>query len=170
MISNYKKFLESIGNGGYASYSGGDETHQFWGNVAGGVLPYCLKTKRFLMSYRSAYVNEPHTWGIWGGKLDDDEVQSEIKDVVRREFREETGFDCNCFELVPLYIYQSSDGNFKYYNFLGLFEDEFTPRLDWETEKFKWMTWDELMKLRPKHFGLKELLKKDKDKILRFIV
>lgn len=121
------------------------------------------------MSYRSAYVNEPHTWGIWGGKLDDDEVQSEIKDVVRREFREETGFDCNCFELVPLYIYQSSDGNFKYYNFLGLFEDEFTPRLDWETEKFKWMTWDELMKLRPKHFGLKELLKKDKDKILRFI-
>lgn len=170
-LKTYEQYLDEVGKGDFASYSGDDndgDDHKFWGNIGGGVLPICIKTKRILLPYRSKYVNEPHTWGVWGGKLDDDEVQSDIKDVVRREFREETGFDCDCFELVPSYIFETPNGSFKYYNFIGLFDNEFTPVLDWETEKFKWVTFDEFMKIQPKHFGLKGLIDNDLRSIEKF--
>jgi hypothetical protein len=36
--------------------------------------------------------------------------------------------------------------------------DEFEPELDWESEGYKWVTFDELMEIEPKHFGLEGLL------------
>jgi 8-oxo-dGTP pyrophosphatase MutT (NUDIX family) len=172
MIKDYKDYIKEVGKGAYAAFSGNgveDEPHKFWGNIGGGVLPICLKTKRILLPLRSEFVNEPNTWGIWGGKLDEDEVQTDIQDVVRREFKEETDYDCNCFELVPAYIFETPNKSFKYYNFIGLFENEFTPKLNWETKKFKWVTFDELIKIEPKHFGLKGLLEHDLEKIKNFV-
>ena len=51
------------------------------------------------------------------------------------------------------------DGSFSYYNFFGIVQKEFSPSLNWETESFKWMTYDELLALPRKHFGLVALLK-----------
>lgn len=166
MITSFDKYIkEQVGSGIYASYAGGsgDSVYHFWGNVGAGVLPICIKTKRILISYRSKYVDQPNTWGVFGGKIDeeDGEVQADVADVARREFKEETGFDCDCFELIPSYVYVAPNGNFKYYNFIGLFENEFEPVLDWETEATKWVTLEELIKIKPKHFGLIELLKHD---------
>ena len=145
------KIYESIKEADYDNDSG----KGFWGNVGGGVLPIALSTKRFLVPYRSAHVNEPHTWGVIGGKVDN-EAEMDIQGEVRREFEEETGFH-GSIKLIPAFVFKT-DG-FEYHNFIGILPDEFEPKTDWETERFEWMTFDELMNINPKHFGLKGLLK-----------
>jgi 8-oxo-dGTP pyrophosphatase MutT (NUDIX family) len=124
----------------------------FWGDIAGGVLPICVKTKRVLLPYRSIYVNEGNTYGLWGGKLDDDE---NIEETVRREFLEETRNDID-MDLIPAYVFKTE--GFQYHNFIGIVDEEFEPRLNWETESYKWVSYDELMNIQPKHFGLEKLL------------
>jgi hypothetical protein len=37
-------------------------------------------------------------------------------------------------------------------------ENEFTPKLDWESHGYKWVTLDELLDWDNKHYGLKALL------------
>ena len=145
----------------------------FWGNLGGGVLPICTKTKRILVPLRSEYVNEPNQIGVWGGKADEEEGESELSiiNVVKREFVEETGYNGR-IELIPAYVFQTPSKSFTYYNFIGLVEDEFTPILDWETKDYKWITLEELVKYENflitdfkdgenkyyKHFGLISLL------------
>lgn len=129
-----------------------DSGQPFWGNVAAGILPISTSTQRILVAYRSKYVNEPHTWGVIGGKLDSGD---DIKSTAMREFDEETGYSGH-IEMLPGYVFRTS--GFEYHNFIGILDDEFTPRRNWETEKFEWVTYDELMELSPKHFGLKSLL------------
>ena len=131
----------------------------FWGNFAAGVLPYSLTTKRFLINYRSIEVNEQHTWGVWGGKLDDNE---NIKEAVIREFDEESGYNKN-IELIDAFIFKNHNGKFTYYNFIGLIENEFIPELNWESEDYKWATLNELYSHKNLHFGLKKLLKESKN-------
>lgn len=48
------------------------------------------------------------------------------------------------------------------YNFIGILDEEFNPILDWETKDYKWCSFDEMIKLEPKHFGLKLLLEDKK--------
>ena len=153
-----KKFNEMVGSGDYASFHN-KSGENFWGNCGGGILACCLKTGRILLAYRSLYVNEPHTYNLIGGKIDeeDGEVQSDIEDVVKREFTEEAGYSGD-IHLIPAYIFETPNKSFKYYNFIGLVDDEFTPELDWETESFRWVTFDEMMEIEPKHFGLQGLL------------
>ena len=133
-----------------------DSGENFWGNIGAGILCVCKKTKRILIGYRSKEVNEPHTWGVIGGKLDE---ETNIKKVALREFKEETEFKGK-IKLIPAYIFQTK--GFKYHNFIGIINTEFKPKLDWETEKVKWVTFDQLLKIKPKHFGLKKLLKDKK--------
>ena len=132
-----------------------NEDRDYWGSIGAGVLPICPKTKRILISFRSAYVFEPHTYGTIGGKLDYDEEKNDLSSVALREFQEETGYSGN-IKLIPAYIFR--DKNFEYHNFIGVVNDEFNAKIDWETERFEWITFDELIKLSPKHFGLKKLL------------
>jgi 8-oxo-dGTP pyrophosphatase MutT (NUDIX family) len=167
-MKNYKQFLENIGSGAFASFTN-DAGENFWGNVGGGVLPICTETKRILLAYRSADVNEPHTYNLWGGKIDEEYGQTEddIMDVVKREFTEESGYDGN-IKLIPAYIFETPSKSFKYFNFIGLLDEEFEPELNWETESYKWVTFDELISIKPKHFGLVGLLKHDLDKIKRY--
>ena len=159
-----KTYENYIGSGDNASYDNSNG-EPFWGNIAAGVLPYSMVTKRFLLNYRSSNVNEPHTYGIWGGKLDE-ETQSELNiiEVAKREFVEETQFRGE-IKLKPLYIYTTQNQSFKYYNYLGIVTGEFIPELDWESDGYKWLTLNELLQLEPKHFGLKALLDNDIEKI-----
>lgn len=157
-MKHFKTFNEMIGSGNYASYHN-KSGEKFWGNTGGGCLPLSRITGRILLAYRSMYVNEPHTFNLWGGKIDEEDGQSEneIEDVVKREFMEESGYDGN-IELIPAYIFETPNKSFKYYNFIGLVDEEFEPTLDWETESFRWVTFDEMMSIKPKHFGLRGLL------------
>jgi len=60
--------------------------------------------------------------------------------------------------MIPMYIFHDQKSGFKYYNFLAVVDDEFTPNLNWETDNFKWVELDEVRHLSPLHFGLRVLL------------
>lgn len=137
---------------------------KFWGDQGAGILILCRTTGRLLVSMRSGEVNEPHTWGIFGGKMDEGETPEE---AAKRELLEEAGYE-EKFELIPAYVYVSPDKTFTYNNFIGIVEKEFDPEYDWETDYAKWFTLLELMDVKPKHFGLKKLLDKSMDIIKKF--
>lgn len=152
----YKLYLESIEDeilsqkGEYHLSSGSDS--RFFGNAGAGVLVYCTTTKRFLLGLRSKLVNEPNTWGTFGGKIEGD---TDPKMAALRELKEETGYNGNV-DLQLFDVFQS--GNFKFYNFLGKVEKEFSPILDWENENAEWFY---LNDFPPNlHFGTKRLLDK----------
>ena len=162
MIVKFKMF-ESVQDEidfGIGSDFANDSGKPFFRDKGAGVLPICKKTGRILVAYRGEYVNEPHTWNLFGGKIES--FDKNIQEVAKREFVEETKFNGK-IQLIPVYIYKVK--GFEYHNFIGLIEDEFEPKLDWETEKTKWLNFEEFMKLYPKHFGLKALVNNDLKKI-----
>lgn len=158
IITSFEKFNEEIV---YDNDSGAS----FWGNLASGVLPLCIRTKRFLVALRSKDVNEPNCWNLWSGKLDEDE---DVEVAAKREFNEESGYNGN-IKLIPAYIFKTK--GFQFHNFIGLIPNEYKPTLNWETQDYKWMTFEELLSLKPKHFGLEKLLndKESIDIIKKFI-
>lgn len=123
----------------------------FYGKAGAGCVIVAKDTGQILMPYRSRQVEQPHTWGTWGGAIDSSE---DPMVAARREVVEESGYSGE-LKLEPLFTFKHPSG-FRYYNFLALVQDEFQPTLDWETEKTRW---SELKKLpRPLHFGLKSVL------------
>ena len=139
---------------------------KYWGKEAAGILTLCTKTKRFLIALRSPYVMEPETYGIFGGKLDENE--HDPKKVALRELQEETEYYGE-IHLKKAYVFEDKKVGFKYHNFIGLVPEEFEAELNWENTKAIWMTFEELEKLKNKHFGLVELLHNSKDLILDLI-
>ena len=152
LFSNEEEDYDSgeFGTGEHAIST--DETGKFWGNTGAGGLFYCTKTNRFLVSHRSAIVNEPHTWGTWGGAIDDDETPVE---AVKREVTEETKFKGK-YKLVPSFIFKSS--NFRYHNFIIIVNKEFIPTLQWESKGYAWLKIDEFPKGDDLHPGLRAWL------------
>lgn len=140
--------------------------YEHWGKVAAGVLPICKSTGRILIGMRSRHVFEPNTFSGFGGKVsepDDDqedyhgEITPElIVYTAKNELEEETGYGDD-IELIKTYVYR--DGDFEYHNFWGIVPEEFEPELNWENDYAEWVTLSQLKKLRPKHFGLTDLLK-----------
>lgn len=137
----------------------------FWGDMAAGVLPICSVTGRILVAYRSKHVNEPHTYGVFGGKLDDGET-SPIE-AAKRELHEESGYNGH-FNIIPAFVFKSSGGGFEYHNFIGIVDHEFKPAFDWETESAKWLTLKEFIALKSKHFGLQLLIDNNIDIIKKY--
>lgn len=139
---------------------------EYWGKEAAGVLPFCSKTKRFLVAYRSAWVMEPHTWGIFGGKLDDHE--HDPKRVAVRELIEETEYN-GVIHLKAAYLFEDKKVGFRYHNYIGIVPEEFEAVLNWESEDTRWVTFEELEKLKNKHFGLVELIHNSRQMFLDLI-
>jgi len=133
---------------------------KFWGSAGAGGVFYSTTSKKFLLAFRSAQVNEPHTWGVWGGAIDEDETPLQ---AIKREIEEETGYKGK-YKLIPSYVYKK--GDFQYHNFIITIDKEFKPRLDWETEKYGWFAIDEFPS--PLHFGLKALLPRLKEQATSF--
>lgn len=116
-----------------------------------GAIIYCPKTKRILLQLRSNVVSEPLTWGTIGGILNKGEAP---KIGCKREIREEIGFDGN-IKLIELYVFENE--TLKYHNYIGIVDEEFEPKLNWESTDCQWIdfgTWP--LKL---HFGIQEILK-----------
>lgn len=122
---------------------------QNFGRRGAGILVLARDTGRFLAMKRSDHVQHGRTWALTGGLLEGDEDP-----VVgaAREFREETDFKAQNFDLIPLVEFHS--GNFTYSNFLAVVDHEFQPDIDHENEGFEWVKslddWPE-----PVHFGIK---------------
>jgi 8-oxo-dGTP pyrophosphatase MutT (NUDIX family) len=146
--------LHEAGEGAHALHTN-PSGEAFWGAAGAGVLPISKKTGRILIGLRSPYVNEPGTWGAFGGAVDPGENP---KKAALRELREELGYKGQ-IKLMKAFVFKSPGGGFQFHNFIGLVEDEFKAKLDWETSKVKWVTAPELFKHSKKHFGLKTLLR-----------
>jgi 8-oxo-dGTP pyrophosphatase MutT (NUDIX family) len=122
----------------------------FWGAQGAGCLFFARSTGRFLVAHRSRQVEQPGTWGTWGGAIDRGEDPVE---AVKREAHEETGYT-GPIEIVPAYVFTKD--TFRYSNFVVVVPDEFKPRLDWENQGFRWCEYGDWP--TPAHFGLVALL------------
>lgn len=158
---NFRQYLEAITDDDYevgadedtpSSAYANTQGARRWGNQGAGILPISKTTGRLLLNFRSQHVNEGRQWGVWGGKVDEDDITT----AAKREFMEETGYSGN-LQMIPAYRY--SEPGFLYQNFIGILDDEFEPELNWESEGFKWVNISELVHIRPMHFGLVALLK-----------
>lgn len=125
----------------------------FWGRKGAGGLIYARSTKRFLLGYRSAYVQEPHTWGVFGGAID---AREDPAQAVQREIAEEIGYS-GPIDMSPLYLFRDAKSGFTYQNFLVMVPDEFKPRLNWEHAEAEWFPFGKWPK--PLHFGVREILR-----------
>ena len=123
----------------------------FWGKQGAGCLFLATDTGRICIAHRSQAVEQPGTWGTWGGAIDSGEDPAA---AVRREVKEEAGYTGK-LNLIPLYVFSHPSG-FKYYNFLALVDKEFTPITDWETQGSAWFDYGRWPK--PLHPGLVTLL------------
>jgi 8-oxo-dGTP pyrophosphatase MutT (NUDIX family) len=123
----------------------------FWGAKAAGCVFMAMDTRRLCLSHRSSQVEQPNTWGTWGGAIDAGEAP-EV--AAKREVREEAGYD-GPMKLVPLFVFRHSSG-FEYHNFLALVASEFAPEFDWETQGSSWFKFGQWPK--PLHPGMITLL------------
>lgn len=160
-VKLYKQFNEAED---FANNSG----ENFWGDMGAGVLPISKDTGRILIGLRSKYVNEPGEWGIFGGMVDDNDEINDPEKAAMRELEEETGNASEIIDIIKCVVFKSSGGGFEYHNFLGIVKDEFEPDLDFETESAKWVTLEELVNHKDKHFGLEYLLQNSMDIIKKY--
>jgi 8-oxo-dGTP pyrophosphatase MutT (NUDIX family) len=123
----------------------------FYGKAGAGCLILAKSTGRLCMPHRSRMVEQPGTWGTWGGAIDSGE---DPKEAAIREVREEAEYD-GPLKMIPLLVFKHPSG-FRYFNFLAVVEEEFEPVLDWETQGFKWCELNDLPE--PLHFGVISVL------------
>lgn len=122
----------------------------FWGSQGAGCIVMAQTTGRILLAHRSLGVEQPGTWGNWGGAIDQGEDPAES---VVRELSEEAGYHGAILANIPLYVFKK--GTFTYSNFLVIVEDEFRPRLNWESQGADWFELGQWPS--PLHFGLQAL-------------
>ena len=123
----------------------------FYGKAGAGCVLMAKSTGRMCLPLRSRMVEQPGTYGVWGGAINPGDNP---KTAALRELEEETGCKQRV-ELTPMYVFRSPTG-FVYHNFLAVVEDEFQPHLNWETDKAVWCALNNLP--HPLHFGLKAVL------------
>ncbi len=134
----------------------------YWGSQGAGILAFATDERKWLVALRSVRVREPNTWCVIGGKIDDKDVDPQ--EAAKREFLEEAGYS-GPMRMHKAHVWKSpemkEDGKpkFIYHNFIGeIVKGAWEPRKNWETEKFNWVSYDKLLKLQPKHYGLEALL------------
>lgn len=142
--------MAKITEGDDDDHSAALEKTGFWGRRGAGAIVLAQDTGRILLAHRSAFVEQPFTWGGWGGAIDPNE---DPKEAALREVREETGYTGEIVKTIPLYVFKK--GSFRYFNFLIVVPREFKPRLNWESHDAGWFEFRKWP--TPLHFGLTAL-------------
>lgn len=122
----------------------------FWGKQGAGCIVIARRTGRVLLAHRSDQVLEPHTWGNWGGAVDEGVTP---EDHALQELYEETGYHGRVLARVPLFVFEK--GSFRYSNFMFVVPDEFKPHLNWESQGYRWCEFGQWPS--PLHYGLAAL-------------
>ena len=134
----------------------------FQGIVAVGAVFLSTRTNRVLLQFRNSDKRQKHTWGFWGGIVENNESPYE---ALIREVEEELGIVPDISKLNPIDVYQSKDRNFMYYSFVAVIEDEFLPTLNGESCGYAWVNIGNWPK--PLHEGARATLlyNKGRDKL-----
>lgn len=115
-----------------------------------GALFYSRETNRFLFLRRASDKRHKGTWGIVGGRLENNE---DVYIGLRREVFEEIGLELDENALIiPLTVYVSETNNFTYQTFVIVVENEFIPKLNVEHSGYAWTKVNEFPK--PLHPGV----------------
>ncbi len=134
--------------------------------IAAGVLPICKTTGRVLLVRRS--IEKGNNWAMFGGKIDP-ELDKSGKDIAKREFLEESGYD-EPYEISKNAFYINDNPHIVYYSFIGLFDEEFTPcgkDHDREHSDFGWFDLEKLPENL--HNEIKELFIVKKEELQKII-
>lgn len=124
---------------------------------AAGVLFLAKDTGRCLLQLRDSNKRHRHTWGFFGGTIENGETPIE---AITRELTEEIGFVPETNKINPIDVYESRDKNFYYYSFVSVVDHEFQPNLNGESAGYAWVNigrWP-----MPLHQGAKITLSKNK--------
>lgn len=97
-----------------------------------GVLIFAKDLPGFLWIKRSASCDEPGTWCIPGGGVEDYET---IEEAVIRECNEEIGYT-DLGKL--LHLYRDRNGDFTYHSHLAIVDKHFEPTLNDEHTDYQW--------------------------------
>lgn len=124
--------------------------------TAAGVVFLAKDTGRCLLQLREGNKRFNHTWGFWGGIIEQGETAYQC---IQRELEEEIGFIPELEKLNPIDVYQSKDKNFYYYSFVYVIEKEFLPTLNEESCGYAWVNIGQWPK--PLHNGSKITLYKN---------
>jgi hypothetical protein len=179
-------FIGWLAEAAYRNKKGCD----YWGDAGAGVLPVAKTTGRILVNHRGQDVNEGGTYGVFGGGIFlDDTPYGTVEELARsnypqeqakQELKEESGYS-GPIKMVELWVYrdnkrnqQGEPCNFFYWNFAGVVPHEFNLRAGsghkWEEGgDSRWVTFTELQRIQPKHFGLQALLKNGGGKLLEIV-
>ena len=124
--------------------------------VATGCFIYALDTKRYLFLLRNDAGKYGNTWGIAGGKV---ENQERTVAGLQREIIEEIG-NIDIKKIVPLETFVSDNEKFTFYTYLVTVEHEFLPTLNEEHEGYCWVYLHKYP--RPLHPGVSRSFKFDR--------
>jgi len=127
------------------------------GISAAGVLFLAKDTGRCLFQLRNSDKRQKHTWGFWGGMMENAETPFEC---IQRELEEEIGLVPVLQKLNPIDVYQSKDKNFMYYSFVYVVDKEFIPVLNNESFGYAWVGIGQWPK--PLHDGARSTLGRNK--------
>ncbi len=114
-----------------------------------GGLFYCWPTRRFFFVLRGVDCPRPNTWGLVGGKLEQNET---LISGLHREISEEIGYLPKIEKTIPIDTYENNGHSFKYHTWLLIVEKEFIPQLNWENQGYAWVGFNGWPK--PLHPGL----------------
>ena len=125
-----------------ANYQDEGFVGEFWGSQASGILFKC--GEKILLLERSASVEDPGLWGIPGGAVpvDREGNPKDVKQSALDEVGEELGGIPPYKDTNKKVVFKK--GSFKYTTFLFEVSKEFTPKLNWEHDDFKWFDLKEL--------------------------
>jgi 8-oxo-dGTP pyrophosphatase MutT (NUDIX family) len=124
--------------------------------IAAGIIPIHPPSGRVLMILRGMNQPEPNTWAFFGGKFEDEDINPKV--TAKREFKEESGIDSIKFRISTEPIYVNDSNHLRFYNYVGLFDEQFVPDLEKEDEAkdYGWFSLDNLP--HNMHPGVVELL------------
>jgi 8-oxo-dGTP pyrophosphatase MutT (NUDIX family) len=123
--------------------------------AAGGLI-ISKSTGDILIALRSSEVENPDTYGIFGGRFDDFELP---EDALEREIFEETGYPIfGTYQ--QLSVFYSEEHDFVYHTHVAFAPDNFQAVLNWEHSSAEWVSLEELKKINKDklHHGISKLI------------
>ncbi len=138
---------------------------EYWGTKASGIMFISPEDETILLLKRSKFSQEPNTWGIPGGAINEgfyknNHKQNDPEDKIflesaKREVIEELGSFPNTNLLVAITDYKDKDFTYKTFVYAIDLEikENFNIVLNKEHTDYKWFKFTELPKKL--HFGVK---------------